>query len=205
MTLKDISKYVKSLKSIIPYWYYLNFPEQSTFNEDIKIWLEKLNRIGYAYFKPLTCVVLSKDDISDTDKLKCLKSIERWIFLLFRLSGYFETYKNSSFYNKAYSLYNGKESITNIISELNAIAVLNSNGEISIDAPLSKLSRLFKNSNGYYSWNTIRYFLYEYELFLKGKTGTDIKLTPNAIFKKDDKDKISVEHIYPQTGDICIG
>ncbi|MBR4567767.1 DUF4268 domain-containing protein [bacterium] len=201
LTLKDISKYVKSLKSIIPYWYYLNFPEQSTFNEDIKIWLEKLNRIGYAYFKPLTCVVLSKDDISDTDKLKCLKSIERWIFLLFRLSGYFETYKNSSFYNKAYSLYNGKESITNIISELNAIAVLNSNGEISIDAPLSKLSRLFKNSNGYYSWNTIRYFLYEYELFLKGKTGTDIKLTPNAIFKKDDKDKISVEHIYPQTGD----
>lgn len=201
LKLKDISNYINSLRTLIPYWYDLFFPEKSNFSEDIKLWLGKLNRINYAYFKPLTCVVLSKEDISDDNKIEYLKLVERWIFLLFRLSGYFETYKNSKFYNMAKDLYVGNINIDNVKDELNNIAVLNKENEISIDSPLSKMTRLFKNNNGYYSWSTIRYFLYEYELHLKGDTGTDIKLTPESIFKKDEKDKISIEHIYPQTGD----
>ncbi len=201
LKLKDISNYINSLRQLIPYWYYLYFPEQSNLSEELRLWLGKLNRISYAYFKPLTCVVLSKDDISNQDKVKYLQLVERWIFLLFRLSGYFETYKNSKFYNMAKDLYVGNVTIENIQNELDDIDVLNKDREISIDSPLSKITRLFKNNNGYYSWSTIRYFLYEYELHLKGKTGTDIKLTPEAIFKKDEKDKISVEHIYPQSGD----
>lgn len=201
LKLKDISNYINSLRQLIPYWYDLYFPEQSNLSEDIKLWLGKLNRINYAYFKPLTCVVLSKDNISDENKVRYLQLVERWIFLLFRLSGYFETYKNSKFYNMAKDLYIGNTTIENVQNELDNIAVLNKDKEIFIDSPLSKITRLFKNNNGYYSWSTIRYFLYEYELHLKGKTGTDIKLTPEAIFKKDAKDKISIEHIYPQTGD----
>lgn len=200
LSLTDINDYIKSLRELIPYWYYLHFPEQSDFSEDIKIWLGKLNRINYAYFKPLTCVVLSKKDISEEYKVKYLKSVERWIFLLFRLSGYFETYKNSKFYNMAKDLYVGKTKIEDVISELTNVPILNKDKKISIEASLSKFTRLFKNNNGYYSWSTIRYFLYEYELHLKGETGTDIKLTPEAIFKKDEKDKISIEHIYPQNG-----
>lgn len=201
LKLKDISNYINSLRQLIPYWYDLYFPEQSNLPENIKLWLGKLNRINYAYFKPLTCVVLSKDNISEENKIEYLKLVERWIFLLFRLSGYFETYKNSKFYNIAKDLYVGNTTIENVQKELNDIAVLNTEKEIYIDSPLSKITRLFKNNNGYYSWSTIRYFLYEYELHLKGKTGTDIKLTPEAIFKKDAKDKVSIEHIYPQTGD----
>lgn len=201
LKLKDISNYINSLRQIIPYWYDLYFPEQSNLSEDIKLWLGKLNRINYAYFKPLTCVVLSKDDISEENKIKYLRLVERWIFLLFRLSGYFETYKNSKFYNMSKDLYIGNTTIEDVQNELNDVPVLNKDKEIFIDSPLSKITRLFKNNNGYYSWSTIRYFLYEYELHLKGKTGTDIKLTPEAIFKKDAKDKISIEHIYPQTGD----
>ena len=201
LKLKDISNYINSLRQLIPYWYDLYFPEQSNLSEDIKLWLGKLNRINYAYFKPLTCVVLSKDNISDENKVRYLQLVERWIFLLFRLSGYFETYKNSKFYNMAKDLYIGNTTIENVQNELDNVAVLNKDREIFIDSPLSKITRLFKNNNGYYSWSTIRYFLYEYELHLKGKTGTDIKLTPEAIFKKDAKDKISIEHIYPQTGD----
>ena len=201
LKLKDISNYINSLRQIIPYWYDLYFPEQSNLSEDIKLWLGKLNRINYAYFKSLTCVVLSKDDISEENKIKYLRLVERWIFLLFRLSGYFETYKNSKFYNMSKDLYIGNTTIEDVQNELNDVPVLNKDKEIFIDSPLSKITRLFKNNNGYYSWSTIRYFLYEYELHLKGKTGTDIKLTPEAIFKKDAKDKISIEHIYPQTGD----
>ena len=130
-----------------------------------------------------------------------LKEVERWIFLLFRLSGYFETFRNSYYYNLANDLYAGRKTIEDVINDLNNIPILNNEKIISIDAPMSKLSRLFKNNQGYYHWNTMIYLLYEYELFLKGKMeGTDIKLTPEAIFKKEEKDKISVEHIFPQTG-----
>ena len=201
LKLKDISDYINSLRQLIPYWYDLYFPEQSNFSENIKLWLSKLNRIGYAYFKPLTCVVLSKKDINDNDKLRYLQLTERWIFLLFRLSGYFETFRNSFYYNLSKDLYANKENLEYVLRELDNVPILNESKTISIDGPMSKISRLFKNNQGYYKWNTIRYFLYEYELKLKGKTGTDIKLTPEAIFKKDEKDKVSIEHIYPQTGD----
>lgn len=201
LKLKDISNYIESLREIIPYWYDINFPEQSSYSNTIKLWLNKLNRIGYAYFRPLTAVVLSKKDIPEKMKDDYLKEVERWIFLLFRLSGYFETFRNSYYYNLANDLYAGRKTIEDVINDLNNIPILNNEKIISIDAPMSKLSRLFKNNQGYYHWNTMRYFLYEYELFLKGKMeGTDIKLTPEAIFKKEEKDKISVEHIFPQTG-----
>ena len=201
LKLKDISNYINSLRNLIPYWYDLYFPEQSNFSENIKLWLNKLNRIGYAYFKPLTCVILAKKDITEQEKLEYLKLAERWIFLLFRLSGYFETFRNSYYYNLSKDLYAGKISIQKVFDDLNRIDILKDENFISIESPMSKIGRLFKSNQGYYKWSTIRYFLYEYELHLKGKTGTDIKLTPDAIFKKDEKDKISIEHIYPQTAD----
>lgn len=201
LKLKDISNYINSMRNLIPYWYNINFPDQTNFNNDIKIWLKKLNRINYAYFKPLTCVVLSKKTISDEKKLEYLKLAERWIFLLFRLSGYFETFKNSYYYNLAKELYYDKTNIQEVMKTLNEIPILSENKIISIESPLSKIGRLFKSSQGYYKWSAIRYFLYEYELCLKGKDKTDIKLTPEAIFKKDKKDKISIEHIFPQSAD----
>ena len=59
------------------------------------------------------------------------------------------------------------------------------------------LQKKFEDGQGYYDWSGLQYFLYEYELDLlsnsrqKKVDWTDLLKTP--------KDKISIEHIYPQS------
>ncbi len=201
LTIGDIGNYIDSMSTLIPYWYMLHFPDKSNFSKNIKVWLEKLNRINFAYFKPLVCVVLADDSILEDDKLKCLQLIERWIFLHFRLSAYFQTYQNSYFYNLARDLYNKKKSIDDIFIDLNNIVVLDENNCLDINSAVSRFTKLFKNGKGYYSWASTRYVLYEYEVYLTKSVNGVEKILPTDIFKKDEKDKISIEHIYPQTDD----
>ena len=199
LTIGDVGNYIDSMKNLIPYWYDMNFPQQSSFTDEIKAWLDRINRLGFVYFKPLTTVVLSKQDISNDDKVRYLKAVERFIFMHFRLSGYFSTYKNSYYYNLANSLFKGEKDIEFIISELNKIDYLNDDNVLSVNNVLSTISRLFKNYKGYYSWSTIRYFLYEYETYLMNNNQSPQKIYPDDFFKADEKDKVSIEHVYPQT------
>jgi hypothetical protein len=53
------------------------------------------------------------------------------------------------------------------------------------------------DKGGFYNWYGLKYFLYEYELDkmkLSGQRKVDWEL-----FVKNEKDKISIEHIFPQT------
>ena len=199
LTIGDLGNYIDSMKNLIPYWYDMNFPQQSKFNDEIKSWLDRINRLGFVYFKPLTTVVLAKNDITNEEKIEYLKAVERFIFMHFRLSGYFATYKNSFYYNLAKSLFKGEKDIKYIIDELNNIDYLNKENVLSINSVLNTISRLFKNYKGYYSWSTIRYFLYEYETYLMNNNESPQKIYPEDFFKADEKDKVSIEHVYPQT------
>ena len=198
LTIGDVGNYIDSMKNLIPYWYDMAFPSQSSFSNEIKVWLDRINRLGFVYFKPLTTVVLSKKDISDDDKIEYLKAVERFIFMHFRLAGYFSTFKNSFFYNLANTLYKGEKDIKYVINELNNIEYLGKDNVLNINSVLNSILRLFRNYKGYYSWSSIRYFLYEYETYLMDNQANQ-KIYPEDIFKKDEKDKVSIEHIYPQT------
>ena len=44
LTLNNISKYINSMKTLIPYWYILQNPDDSDINISIKAMLQKLNR-----------------------------------------------------------------------------------------------------------------------------------------------------------------
>jgi hypothetical protein len=59
------------------------------------------------------------------------------------------------------------------------------------------LQKKFENGQGYYGWPGLRYFLYEYELSLL--SGSRQKKVDWADLLKTPKDRISIEHIYPQT------
>jgi len=52
-----------------------------------------------------------------------------------------------------------------------------------------------KQEEGFYDWNGIKYFLYEYEIYLKAKAKGTIKVG------WDDIKTDSIEHIYPQNPD----
>ena len=56
----EINAYVSSLKEIAEYWYYTYFPHDSDeLSAEEKQWINKLNRIGIGYFRPLVAISLS--------------------------------------------------------------------------------------------------------------------------------------------------
>ncbi len=202
LTLNSISKYINSVKSLIPYWYILQNPDgfdvDSSIDSSIKEMLKKLNRLQFVYFKPLITVLLYKNDISVEKKVECLQKIERYIFLHFRLVNYQSTYRNSFFWNLSHKFYINEVNVNDVINELNKIDYLADNKVANMSNILNNINRLFKNYKGYYSWPARTYFLYEYELYLMDNQGNQ-RIYPENLFKKDDKDKVSIEHIYPQT------
>ncbi len=59
------------------------------------------------------------------------------------------------------------------------------------------LFKKFKSGSGYYGWPGLRYFLYEYELSLLSESRQ--KKVDWSDLLKSERDKISIEHIFPQT------
>lgn len=196
LTMGAINEYINSMKELIPYWYLIHNPSNIQ-NSKIKLYIERINRLGFVNFKPLITVLLSKKDIDDETKIKVLKLIERFIFLHYRLNGYFSTFKNSFFFNLAHYFYFNEKTINDVIKECTDIDYLSSNNVANMNGIFSKFDKLFKYS-GFYSWASIKYVLYEYERYLMSDKGA-IKILPEDLFKKDEKDHYSIEHIYPQT------
>ena len=195
LTLVDIKKYVNSLKELIQYWYNMYFP-LDTYTPEIKKYLFRLKELGHVNSRPLITVLLSKNNISEEDKIKCLKYIERFNFLHYRLNGYFSTYDNSVFYNLARDLYYDQITIEDVFKVVSKIDFMSDNNVIEMSGILDKFRKLFKR-DGYYSWGTLKYLLYVYDIN-DTVTPSEQKLNPSDYFKQDPKDSYSVEHIYPQ-------
>lgn len=195
LTLVDIQKYVNSLKELIQYWYNMYFPLE-TYSPEIKKYLFRLKELGHVNSRPLITVLLSKTDISEEDKAKCLKYIERFNFLHYRLNGYSSTYDNSVFYNLARDLYYNQITINDVFDVITKIDYLSDNDVIETNGIIDKFRKLFKR-DGYYSWGTLKYLLYVYDIS-NTSTPSEQKLNPSDYFKQDPKDSYSVEHIYPQ-------
>ena len=194
-----IRNYVDSLKSSVVYWFKSFYPDLvEGVSEEEKLWLERLNRLGVVYFRPLIMSVLK--NVSD-EKLRvgALEQIERFIFIVFRLSTATANYQSSIYYNAAREMDKGALSVFDLIEKLNE-----SSGYLFWDDETfdeeefhTVLAKKFKNGRGYYGWSGLRYFLYEYELALLSESRQK-KVSWESLLKTG-KDKISIEHIYPQT------
>jgi uncharacterized protein with ParB-like and HNH nuclease domain len=205
---KEIEDYVNSLKSAAVHWYNTHNPVN---NQDLtsaeSLWIDRLNRIGIIYFRPLVTVSFLSSEIDSKQRVKLFKAIERFIFITFRLSRAFSTYRNSEFYRAARQFRNNELNVDDVINKLQInmdrwlFYTPENSSEICFDyGHFQKyLEKQFKNGGGYYYWNGLRYFLYEYEMEKvrqRGSQKIDWKL-----FVKGEKDRISIEHIYPQTPD----
>ena len=195
-----IADYVNSLKECSESWYYSFFPNESaelTVNE--KLWIDRLNRIGIGYFRPLVSVVInSTTKGSEDEKVEVLKAIERFIFVNFRMAQYQSSYKSSDYYNKARELYLEKITLQDIADDLNETT--NHNIENALEIYVGKMHRRFESDDGFYSWHDLKYFLFEYEYHLAEKLKRLDNLKINWItFTTVTKGKYSIEHILPQT------
>lgn len=205
LTADMMKKYIDSLMNSAKHYYYVNNPEDAGKDNIITqkevVWLKRIRRLGYVSFMPmLMALLINKDRIAEEDRITILKDIENMIFIVFRSCGFLSTYRANAFYTAARKLYktaNAGDCINFLESELNSVKPNFS------QYFKGKVTKLISDGGGFFKWNELRYFLFEYELHLSTKESSPTSIIESDYFKnkaKDD-DSLSIEHILPQTID----
>ena len=200
LSLTDIKAYVDSLREVVGHWYNSFNPDTDKFSKEEKVWMDRLNRIGIGYFRPLVSSLFSAKHITTAERVKVLQEIERFIFIAFRVGRAQSNYGNSKYYNLARGIYRNELPVDSILSALeeNTQWTRNENGTLKTTSFLDYLDRKFNSDGaGYYGWNGLRYFLYEYEEELMHSRNQP--KVSWQLFIRSEHDRISIEHIYPQT------
>jgi uncharacterized protein with ParB-like and HNH nuclease domain len=194
---EEINEYVNSIKELAEFWYYSFYPYECPYiNSSEKLHIERLNRIGIGYFRPLLMVLIyTSKTTNDSDRIQLLSEIERFIFLLFRLGGFNATYKINEFYSHTRHLYQGKDTIAEITSKL--IGIIENDISTAISYFSNRVKRWYEQGDGYYGWYGLKYFLFEYEYMLSEISKID--KVDWSLVSKQEKDKVTIEHILPQT------
>lgn len=210
LPITEIHEYVNSLKVAAVHWYNTFFPEKNVdLSDEEQVVMDQINRLGISYFRPLIMTAFLKTNKEATERLQLMKAIERFIFIGFRVSRAASNYKSSLFYNSTRDLYiyNGKcddnktgTSPQEIVSLIEGTLAWIYNEDNSFKSSYFKdfITKKFKSGgDGFYGWNGLRYLLYEYEENLK-KTRNQPKISWKN-FVRNEREEISVEHIFPQT------
>jgi len=210
IALTDIKEYIDSLSKSVKSWFYLFNAQYSNYNDDTKEWLQKLNRLGMSAFPPLFMATMTK--CTEDEFLPLLKSAERFIFLVFRMSQRPSNTKNSHFYRLANMFYFGKDywghgetDITKVINDVDWLTQGESgegedyvyHGWFDLEKFQNYVKDQHEKGDGFYSWNGLRYFLFEYELYLQNNAKGNQKISWSDFNKRKKED--TIEHIYPQT------
>lgn len=217
ITAETISDYAKNLRDCVEHYYFLYNLDDTDYKRNNKIsndsemlvWLEKIQRLNFGAFEPLLVAVLYKRTENlkkglnnDRDIVELLKHIEKFLFLMFMLIPERRaSFKIDKIYEWAYSSFKG----TNIIEISDAIRDMYID-EMLLDSLQTNIEIWFKKPNdgryGYFAWKGIRYFLFEYEEFLrKQNKRNDEKIISWKDFIKYVKDSTTIEHILPQSTD----
>ena len=203
----DIREYISSITESIKMWYYISNPSFSDFNDDIKEYLEKLNRLGGA-LKPLIMCAMVKyanKEFNEEKLLELLKASEKFMFLVFKVTGRQSNTERNKFYLLANDFHNGKYKngnpceIEDVIDHFNWLVSSNNLWTgYDINRFNQNIENLFKKGGGFYKWAGIKYFLYEYELYLQKCSSEERhRMTWNDAQKQN-----TIEHIYPQTANM---
>ncbi len=195
----EIRDFVNSLKGSAIHWFNSFYPDLAIdMSIDERQWVDRLNRIGMGYFRPLVMAILKNEQI-ESARIRIFSQIERFIFIVFRLNSAMANYGSSEFYNAARALDRKEINLATIESILKERLsyTFNEDGTFRISDFYNLLFKKFKGGSGYYSWSALRYFLFEYELSLLSQSRQP-KVDWTELLKTE-ADRISIEHIYPQT------
>ena len=195
----DIRDYVKSLKASSVHWFCTFYPSMSDDLTSKEIeWIQRLNRLGMAYFRPMLMVILKKFD-DPAQRISIFKEIERFVFVVFQLTQTRRHYGRSQFSNAVRAIDRCDIDLAKLKERLRDWMSFAFTGDshFSDDEFYLLLKKKFDNGQGYYGWSGLRYFLYEYELELLSSSRQKKVDWSNLL--KTPKDKISIEHVYPQS------
>lgn len=193
ISISFIKDYVESLQNSVQIWFDIYNPTLSKkFNDNEKILFTRLGKIGIGTFSSLLLAIYLKNPKSDV-KIKLLERFERLAFL-YMLIQYRYYIEFLDFSMIAIKVHRGEMTLNDLIKNLDFRI-----REI-LDRP-DILERLIDNfkTNGFYTWNGIRYFLHEYETSIRDKSRTKKNKIDWPEFLNSQDDFITIEHIYPQT------
>lgn len=191
-----ISDYTTSLKDAIKQYYFILNPQKSDYDKDIIFWLEKLNILEVKEFMPILMSLLNNYKKEDKeDIISILVYIENYLFVKRYCWGNEKgQYLNSDYY-KAINEYENIKNIEYLREKLERLIYGYSKGPVKAFNKrhkfIEKIQEKFEEDKGYYSWDGLKYVLYEYEISLQDKA--ERKVLWNEINTE------SIEHIYPQT------
>ena len=199
IAVADIRNFVESLCASVGHWFNSFYPYLATnMSDKEKTALDRLNRIGIGYFRPLVMVIL-KTVANESGRIEMFRKIERFIFIAFRLGTTRSNYRSSEFHNLARALGRGETTLEKIAERLDAAlkSAFNQDGTLRTAEFRNLLFKKFEEGVGYYGWSGLRYFLYEYEQqWFSSSRQHKVDWTD---LLKSKGDRISIEHIYPQT------
>jgi len=194
LTIEQINSYIQDLQESVKIWYNINNPEEQRYLDDEeKLYLDKLLRLGTRETGPLLLLVYLKEK-SKLSRAKLLRLIERYEFLN-SLNVRYRTSDAISYIELAITF--SKEKSLKINSLIKIFEDTLQQIQKSADIVESLIYK-FKGG-GFYKWREVKYFLYEYELSLKEKTKTKRNKIDWKEYIREKNEFVTVEHIYPQT------
>ena len=196
ITEKFIYDFSAQLKDSIELYYQIITPSDSSFTNDEKIVLERINRLLDNRLSLILFALYKKE--KDTKKrLSIIKELEKFYFILSFFSGGYVTNRRRGQEEFAIQYATGnidsKKLLENIKDVIENFFSNNDFSDILHD-------RLKDGFSGYYKWTFIKYFLFEYEMHLESTSKTSRTKIDWMTFSKEnfEKDYSTVEHIYPQ-------
>ncbi|RFM31601.1 DUF262 domain-containing protein [Chitinophaga silvisoli] len=191
---EEINKYVCSLASICGIWFKVHNPILNTyFSIEEQVLLEKMNRLeDFHDIAPILVFIYSKKKLRKSLKLELLETIERVSFI----KSLFYSYDSDilpDFELLAAELFSNEIGPEDLLSQLK-MGITNINKG---DLLLSKTTKYF-NNRGFYNWENLKYFLFEYEEALKFKSKNKTRKISWDQFQIELEDYNTVEHIFPQ-------
>lgn len=200
INIRYLYNYVSSLKSSVEIWYEIFNPDHSNRSYDIKFWLKKINRIasmnryGDKVYLTLIMSVLSKK-VGDEKVVIFFTALESLLFTFNFIGTYYIDFDENIFEDLAYKFSNETFDIDKVTSKIND----KKNELIQLRISSNKDFKMPKGAD-FYNWHFLRYFLYEYEEYLKGSSKTNRDKVAWENLLTNDKDYKTIEHIYPQRG-----
>ena len=195
LTVGNLQHYVSSIQESVRKWYTLKFPHLvGELADDVRRNLERLDRLGKSAFEPLIMAALQKK-VSNAEIDKLLEAAERFVFLVGRLCQRRSDTGDSEFYRLAGQLFRSEKTV----AEVTTIIRERTEHYFSVEKASSEMRDLFLRGEGFYSWQGLKYFLFEYEQHLRAEAGMKTARLDWPEFTASKKDHVTVEHIYPQS------
>lgn len=177
----EIKKYIESISEAVKQWFVMYNPShphalELTQSKELLFWLKKQNRIGFKAFAPL---IMGAFLIENNDKIKIelIKATESYVFLIFDVSFRRSNTGTYHFNAKANELYKGEVSTEQLIRDIKYWVYGNDeyHGYFDTINFYSFMKDLFvrDQTNGYADWKYLKYFLYEYDLYLSNQFESD--------------------------------